>query len=369
MPAKGAVQRLGNAAFRQGEHGIAKPADKVTLGDAGESQVARPHAGQFLRHGGKVLAASQGSGSLLRLFLVGEQHLRQIACLGRGVPCGPRLIFAAQFRVGNQGFGGQRLRRQGDETDGAVFRRQIAALVGFVELGQLRLGRLRQILHGAVGDEDQIGNALLVAVAIEPVHQDIGRRGACQRGVDDILAHQFAAHGLDIALLSHADRAQGSDEPVAAESAIRPSEGGFSGDGVAHHLIGYRDAAVPCESQKDGVVCHAVDDRVEQAELARLLGRDGLAESLAQCGKLALQPLVDLLRWNFDILDRDDDVAGGAAPEHVLDAPDGEAENEKGKENLYNPGRGLGSDRLQHGRSRLSVERKTARKPPGRLCR
>src|SRR5258705_366157 len=90
--------------------------------------------------------------------------------------------------------------------------------------------------------------------------------------------------------------------------------------------------------------------RREMARMSSLFGAEIASEQAAHPRHLAAHGILQFVCLDVDVTDAGDRRLGGAAlTEDVADAPDPEADDQQGKENLDDEGAGFRPDGLQHG--------------------
>src|SRR3984893_11138637 len=110
--------------------------------------------------------------------------------------------------------------------------------MGVVELRELDLARLPDITGLRVRQRDNIGNALLVAVAVERIHQQLRRRRSRRQCLQQIIAWYVASHHCDKLVLVEAALGEHGIEKSAVETAVWRPKSRIVGDGAADDFVG-----------------------------------------------------------------------------------------------------------------------------------
>src|SRR6267142_6379082 len=102
--------------------------------------------------------------------------------------------------------------------------------MGVVERRELGLARLPDITGLGGRQRDNIGNALLVAVAVERIHQRLRRRRSSRQRLQQIIAWNVASHHCDKLVLVEAVLGKHGIEQSAVETAVGGAESWIFGD-------------------------------------------------------------------------------------------------------------------------------------------
>ncbi len=223
-------------------------------------------------------------------------------------------------------------------------------LVLGVEILQLRLARLGNVGNIGAGDKEGVGDALLVARAEERIDQGGRGDGATGNRARQVAAGDVAAEQSDITILGELVGGEDVGEEVAVEGAGAVVEGRVGDDRVAHHpVVDEKTQAALLEIQQIGGD-DAIEYRVDEADLLGLLDGEIAAEHTVHAIDLAAYRGLQLVGLDLDVADAGDRRLGGAAlTEDVADAPNAEADDQQGEEDLEDEGAGFRPDGLQHG--------------------
>ncbi len=195
VPAEGALERRRGVALFKRERGIGKLRRQVGLADPAEIERAGiVGLGDRLGHRGEILAGNELGLRLLGRRLVAEQHLLDMTLLGHVEFVLAALIFLRELVVRHLDAGGHVVEQQRRHRDGAPFRCFERVLVRVIVLADLAFARGGDGAGGAGRQQHEVGDAMLVARAIERVHQFLGRRHAAGQRVDELRPQDVGTH-------------------------------------------------------------------------------------------------------------------------------------------------------------------------------
>src|SRR4029077_18152300 len=153
--------------------------------------------------------------------------------------------------------------------------------MGGVERRELGLARLPDITCLGGRQRDNIGNALLVAVAVERIYQRLRRRRSSRQRLQQIIAWNVASHHCDKLVLVEAVLGEHGIEKSAVETAVGRPKSRVIGDSAADNFIGDGEPQSRGLLVGDATVYQRFEDRVDDAQLFGLLNIDRGTELLS----------------------------------------------------------------------------------------
>ena len=346
MPAERALDRIAGLPLRKREDRGLEVGRQVAPADRPQLVEAEPFnfGGHLLERG----ACGDALGCLLdRCRLRGEQLLH-------GAPLGcAKLVDAALVRrldllVADLDLVEQVFGLQGDEGQRPVLGCGELRLMGFVELRELVRRRLGHVGDRVDRHRDVMPAPLLVAIAIDGVHQLRRRLDRSGDAAGERLAHDLLPQACQIGALAQAAGAQQLLEAAAVELAgglERRVLGDQRAQGVVRH-----DQPHLLRLQVDQTLPDQVLQRLlHHAELDRPLPVELGAQLALQIGHGTIERLRQLVRGDLGVADGGDRRILPAAIEDVADAPDRERDHEQKQQDLDDPGAGVSAQGIEHG--------------------
>ena len=348
MPPERGFDRVARLVQGQFERGLAERARHLLAPHQAEIDRIRVLPGDHGRNLPPVLAGGQRRLGLLRLFLGGRQDLLYVAPFGDLQLILTLIVLFLQLRFRDLDVLDDIRGVEADKRKAPIFggAEQVRMLV--VERLQLLLARLSDIGDPGGRQRDDVGGALLVAVAVEQIDDRLRRCRPGRHGVQQVVARDVAAQQRDILIFGQIVGGEHRVEQAAVETPVGSLEAGVRGYDVADQII----RNVELQPRRLLVDQAAVDQLrkrlVDEAELLGLLQIDRTAESSAQLFERPAQSRLQFLRADAVVPDRGDHRVATAIAEYVADPPDAEGQDQEREQNFDDVGSRSRADRLQH---------------------
>ena len=146
--------------------------------------------------------------------------------------------------------------------------------MGVVKRRELGLARLPGITGIGGRQRDDIGNALLVAIAVERIHQRLRRRRSSRQRLQQIIAWDVASHHCDKLVLVEAVLGKHGIEKSAVETTVGRPKSWVVGDSAADDFVGDVEPQSRGLLVGNATVDQRFEDRVDDPHLFGLLNID-----------------------------------------------------------------------------------------------